>query len=59
MEYAAGGSTRTIADLLNSEGIDSPRTYQLRKSGKFNALSASPNVWRTDSITACFTRALE
>ena len=47
-EFAASDSTRVIANRLNAECVDSPRTYQLRKTGKLGVSAFAS--WTTAAV---------
>ena len=49
-EYAAGDSARKIGDRLNSENIDSPRSYHYKKKGRENVYPNQKNAWGSASV---------
>ena len=49
-EFSNGNSARMIADMLNSEGISTPRFYHYEKLGKENPLKQEKNVWGSATI---------
>lgn len=48
--YAAGDSGRMIADHFNDEGVDTPRFYYYKKTGKSNPNCKEKNVWGSGTI---------
>jgi DNA invertase Pin-like site-specific DNA recombinase len=49
-EFACGDSGRQIAIRLNNEGVDSPRTYHYKQTGKPNPNPNESQTWGSNTV---------